>query len=98
MKSNSALVAAKSIALLLLIFMVLFSGCVHQKPIKIYVAVEGDDMADGSITKPYASLPRAVNQVRSLRESGNSHPAVIYLREGRHQLNETLVLGLEDGS
>ena len=35
--------------------------------------------------------------MRNLRESGNSDPAVIYLREGRHQLIETLVLGIEDG-
>jgi len=33
-----------------------------------------------------------------LRRAGNRKPAVIYLREGRHQLNETLVLGLADGA
>lgn len=97
MKPNSIIVTAKSMALLFLLSLVLFSGCDDREAIEIYVAVEGDDAADGSITKPYASLPHAVNQVRSLRESGNSDPAVIYLREGRHQLNETLVLGLEDG-
>ena len=47
---------------------------------------------------PAGSIPDAVSAVRALRSSGNSDPAVIYLREGRHHLDETLVLGLQDGS
>ncbi|WP_442511821.1 right-handed parallel beta-helix repeat-containing protein [Novipirellula sp. SH528] len=64
----------------------------------IYVSVDGDSQADGSLTRPYGSLPEAVNAVRALRKAGNTEPAVIILREGRHQLNQTLVLGMEDGS
>ena len=64
----------------------------------IYVSVDGSAQADGSLAKPYGSLPAAVEAVRALRRAGNSEPVVIYLREGRHQLNETLVLGMADGS
>lgn len=64
----------------------------------IYVSVDGGADADGSLAKPSGSLRAAVKAVRALRCEGNTEPAVIYLREGRHQLDETLVLGLEDGS
>jgi len=53
--------------------------------------------ANGSISKPFATIPKAVEAVRELRKKGNANPATIYLREGRHQLNQTLVLGVEDG-
>jgi hypothetical protein len=77
-----------------ILFMV--SGC--SETIDIYVSVDGNDQAEGSISEPLATLPQAVNQVRSLRKSGITDPVTIYLREGRHQLNETLVIGLEDGA
>ena len=64
----------------------------------IYVSVDGGAQADGSLAKPYGSLPDAVEAVRALRKAGNTEPVKIILREGRHQLNQTLVLGLEDGS
>ncbi|QDV41147.1 hypothetical protein Enr13x_09850 [Stieleria neptunia] len=64
----------------------------------LYVSVDGGADADGSLAKPYGSLSDAVQAVRALRGAGNTEPAVIYLREGRHQLDETLVLGLADGS
>ncbi len=66
--------------------------------ITIYVSPGGDDQANGSLAQPYGSIFQAVEAVRARRDSGNNEPAVIYLREGRHQLNETLVLGLEDGN
>ena len=55
---------------------------------EIYVSVDGDVQADGSMAQPYGSLPDAVNAVRALRKSGNAEPAMIYLRKGRHQLNQ----------
>jgi len=64
----------------------------------IYVSVDGNAQADGSLAKPYGSLPDAVEAVRTLRKAGNTEPAKIILRGGRYQLNQTLVLGLEDGS
>ncbi|MBC7294485.1 MAG: right-handed parallel beta-helix repeat-containing protein, partial [Thermoleophilia bacterium] len=62
------------------------------------MSARGDDLSDGSLEHPFRTLPRAVEAVRALRRAGNNRPAVIYLREGRHQLTETLVLGLADGA
>ncbi|WPJ96235.1 right-handed parallel beta-helix repeat-containing protein [Coraliomargarita algicola] len=64
---------------------------------ELYVSVDGGSNADGSLAMPYANLPDAVEALRALRQAGNVEPATIYLREGRHSLNQTLVLGLEDG-
>lgn len=72
-------------------------GPKNNLPKEIYVSVDGDDDGDGSISNPYATLSVAVKASRNLRKSGLEEPIVIYLREGRHQLNQTLVLGLEDG-
>ncbi|WP_430931215.1 right-handed parallel beta-helix repeat-containing protein [Saccharicrinis sp. 156] len=80
----------------LLLFLAL-SGCDNNKPIELYVSIEGNDHATGAITNPFASIPKAVEAVRALRAKGNHYPATIYLREGKHQLTQTLVLGLEDG-
>ncbi|MDQ8183561.1 putative glycoside hydrolase [Pelagicoccus sp. SDUM812005] len=65
---------------------------------ELYVAPQAGAMADGSVERPYGSLPDAVAAVRELRANGYSEPVKIILREGRHQLNETLVLGLGDGA
>ncbi|MFC2090514.1 right-handed parallel beta-helix repeat-containing protein [Bacteroidota bacterium] len=83
--------------LLLLLVIFTIMGCGQQKMLEIYVSPDGDDMAEGSLSSPLATLPAAVEKVRELRTSGNTDPATIYLREGRHQLDQTLVLGIEDG-
>jgi len=84
---------------ILLLFLLLVSVVAQgaDRTMELYVSLEGSTQADGSMANPYGSLPEAVDAVRALRRSGNTEPVVIYLREGRHQLNETLVLGIEDG-
>ena len=74
------------------------SAAVSASIFDIYVSPEGHAKADGSLAKPYGRLPDAVEAVRTLRQAGNTEPAKIILRGGRHQLDQTLVLGLEDGS
>ena len=75
-----------------------FSACTTaSETIAFYVSVEGNDAAEGSLSEPFATIPKAVTAVRELRKAGNTKPATIYLRGGRHQLNETLILGIEDG-
>ena len=81
----------------MILMLVLTAGTLCRAA-EIYVSVDGSAQADGSLTKPYGSLPDAVEAVRALRKAGNTEPAVIVLREGRHQLDQTLVLGMEDGS
>ncbi|MCM2369621.1 right-handed parallel beta-helix repeat-containing protein [Aporhodopirellula aestuarii] len=64
----------------------------------VYVAIDGSVQADGSVARPYRSLADAVAAVRALRQAGDTEPATIYLRSGRHQLKRTLVLDVADGS
>lgn len=97
MENNFDFFKFKGIVYLLLFSWLVLAGCSHQQMIEVYVAVEGDDNADGSLLEPFATIPKAVETVRDLRENGNTNPATIYLRGGRHQFNQTLVLGVEDG-
>ena len=97
MKTKILAISIKAFVLALLLLQLSCSGNSKSKTVELYVSPEGDDKADGSISNPLATLPAAVEKLRSMRESGNIDPAVIYLREGRHILNQTLVLGIEDG-
>ena len=89
MKNKIKLLAIQCVAVLIVL-----TSCSRNE---IYVAIEGSDNGSGSLTDPFATIPRAVEAMRMLRESGQNKPGIIYLRDGRHQLNETLVLGVEDG-
>ena len=55
----------KSFALLLLLLPIAFSGCSDADPVEFYVSVDGDDSADGSISNPYATIPVALEKVRT---------------------------------
>ncbi|HUT13054.1 MAG TPA: right-handed parallel beta-helix repeat-containing protein, partial [Thermoguttaceae bacterium] len=98
MQTQRVYLRAEWMAILCLIMLVVFAVADESFALDICVSVDGGAQADGSLTKPYGSLPDAVEAVRALRKAGNKEPVVIKLREGRHQLNQTLVLGLEDGS
>ena len=69
-----------------------------SKILDFYVAPDGHPHGDGSKDKPYGSLAETIDVVRDMRKAGKKDPVRIVLRGGRHQLNETLVLGLEDGN
>ena len=97
-KTRCKLLRRRWMALLMLSSLVVFGAPGESFALDIYVSVDGGAQADGSQAKPYGSLPDAAKAARALRKAGNTEPVVIRLREGRHQLNETLVLGLEDGS
>ncbi|MBB3208243.1 hypothetical protein FHS27_004070 [Rhodopirellula rubra] len=73
------------------------SAIVSVQAAVLYVSPAGNDTNPGTISKPMESLSAAVEALRALRESGNQEPSTIYLRGGRHQVTQTLVLGLEDG-
>jgi len=96
MKTPSKLI--KCLQGISLFIILLFASTACNKTIELYVSPEGNDMASGSLSEPFATIPQAVDAVRDLRKAGNTNPATIYLREGRHQLTQTLVLGLEDGN
>ena len=97
MKTNYLAYSVKALVLTFLLFQASCSINSNDNTVELYVSVSGNDEADGSISSPLATLPVAVEMLRELRKAGNEDPAVIYLREGRHQLDQTLVLGIEDG-
>jgi len=97
MKQQRTIQTRRSILCLLLVWLT-FAGQGQSHAMEIYVSVDGNAQADGSLAKPYGSLSNAVKAVRDLRQSGHAEPVTIILREGRHQLNQTLVLGMEDGA
>ena len=88
----------KSIVLSILTLIAFSAFSTHkEKKIELYVSVDGKAGANGSKSDPYATIPVALEAVRDLRKKGNVNPATIYLRQGRHVLRTTLVLGIEDG-
>jgi PDZ domain/Right handed beta helix region len=58
---------------------------------KFYVAPNGNDVNSGTEMKPFASIARAMEQVRK-----TSGKAVIYLSEGTYYLNKPIVFTGED--
>jgi len=98
MKRTFRLSSLKCSILIFLLFLGACSENVDRNAIEIYVSTDGADLADGSISNPFATLPQAVTALRDRRSSGTTAPATIYLREGRHQLDETLVLSIDDGA
>uniref|UniRef100_UPI0040479080 right-handed parallel beta-helix repeat-containing protein n=1 Tax=Mariniflexile sp. TaxID=1979402 RepID=UPI0040479080 len=98
MKTSYCHFKHSSIASIFIAVLLIVSGCSNeQSKNEIYVSEMGDDATEGSISKPLATISAAVEKVRSLRKLGNTEPMTIYLREGRHFLSQTLVLGIEDG-
>ena len=98
MKAKNSRQHFTGVLLLLFVLLISFTAYGEDKMTEIYVSIEGSDSAVGSVTSPLATIPAAVEKVRSLRKSGDMNPAVVYLSGGRHQLDETLVLGMEDGA
>lgn len=93
------MIKCKEIIFLCLLALSVFSSCnTTVESIEFYVSLEGNDNAQGTKLNPFKSIPKAVEVVRKLRKEGNVNPAIIYLRDGRYQLNKTLVLGKEDGA
>lgn len=66
--------------------------------IEVYVSPTGDDNGLGTIGAPFKSLHRARDAVRAWRAGGGTGTATVWLREGRHQLDSTLVLTMVDGA
>ena len=60
------------IAFRLLLMLVVLAAQEESFAADIYVSVDGDTQADGSLAKPYRSLPVAVEAARALRMAGNT--------------------------
>ena len=63
--------------------------------ITLYVSPDGDDSwAGDSIKQPFATIHRARDAVRTLKEEGK--PVTVYLRGGRYELAEPLIFTPQD--
>ena len=65
----------------------------------IYVATDGSDNNDGSESRPFATIKRARDEIRTMRKNGElaSKGAVVYIRGGLYQQLETVEFTEEDG-
>jgi len=91
------------ITICLLIF-IKISGC-GTGSINLYVSPEGSDAWSGNRKDPnrdgsdgpYATVERARDTIRTLKEKGKFvKPVIVYIREGLYELNEPLVFTPED--
>ncbi|MDC0937002.1 right-handed parallel beta-helix repeat-containing protein [Pirellulales bacterium] len=60
-----------------------------------YVATNGDDANPGTLEKPFATLVRARDEVRTVRAGGDK-PVTVHLRGGVYYLSEPLVFTADD--
>jgi hypothetical protein len=58
-----------------------------------YVAANGNDANPGTLTKPFATLPRAQ---QAARKAAGRDAVTIFIREGTYYLAETLIFTAED--
>lgn len=63
---------------------------------KIYVAVDGKDSNDGSISRPFASLEAAQKAARNAKKADIKTPIEIIVRGGTYFLPQTLEFTAED--
>ena len=61
----------------------------------LYVATTGDDANPGTLEKPLATIARARDRIRALREDQHG-PVTIHVRGGTYYLSEPLVFTAED--
>ena len=70
----------------------------RSEPIAIYVSQAGNDIWEGtSIDRPFATIQRARDKIRTLKSNGvlNS-PVTVYIRGGEYRLSEPLIFNHED--
>jgi hypothetical protein len=63
-----------------------------------YVSPGGNDRAKGSADAPFASVQRALDQVKIIRKSDSTQAVMILLRQGTYYLGKPLVITPEEAS
>lgn len=70
------------------------SGALIARDVTFYVSPSGDDAADGSESRPFATLQRGVDATRGVPKGSGT--AAIILRSGLHVLSDTIELDSRD--
>ncbi|MFC1738773.1 right-handed parallel beta-helix repeat-containing protein [Planctomycetota bacterium] len=91
---NPPMLAIVIVALLLCSF----AKMADADEIALYVSPSGNDSwAGNTIDKPFATIQRARDAIRSMKKrSGLTKPVIVYIRGGLYELSETIVFTLED--
>jgi len=80
---------------ILLLSILVWAPSLHAA--ELHVATNGDDANPGTEAKPFATLARARDEIRGLRQGGPLREAVtVRVRGGTYCLGQTLKLGPED--
>ena len=64
--------------------------------IEFFIASNGSDTNPGTAERPFATLVRARNAIRSAKKGGDKGPFTVELRSGNYSLPETLTFTPED--
>ena len=70
----------------------------NDNKIYLYVATDGNENGDGTISNPFSSIEKARDEIRRLKESG-INPAegfVVYLRGGNYGLSKGIIFSAQD--
>ena len=91
-------------AVVMLAALALSAGCAStggrtmQTVTEYHVSPTGDDRCSGERDMPFRTLTHARDMIRLMRTAGTLSPSgvTVWLHEGRHELDETFVLGPDD--
>ena len=67
-----------------------------NQTISFYVSPKGDDTNPGTATKPFKSIPQALQAVKKTREKSTGK-RYIFLRDGNHELSEPVKIEPDEG-
>ena len=70
---------------------------INSPKVSLYVSPNGKNTNKGTLRSPFATIKRAQEEVKSIKENGMPKGGiVVYLRGGRYFLSEGLLFGKED--
>ncbi len=71
---------------------------IHAAGLQYYVSPEGDDLNPGTFEKPFATIQKARDELRSIGDDEKRDGVVVYLRGGEYAFDETLVFDMRDSA
>jgi len=88
----------KTLNYLALILLALSSFSCSQEKKELYISPEGNDLNSGVKKCPFASIVRAMEEVRKLKSEDNfpASGVTIWLREGEYRIKESLTMRDDD--
>jgi len=87
---------ASKVFRLVVVAAILSWSAVHAA--EFYVATDGADTNPGTKGKPFATLERARDVVRTLNRAGHREDVTVWIRGGVYPLSKTVVFGIEDSA